>query len=41
MSDDSQRNSTFNAAANVKVYHAQLTDIGKFTPEKLGHLQRG
>jgi hypothetical protein len=41
MSDESQRNSAFNAAANAKVHHAQLSDIGQYTPEKLGHLQRG
>lgn len=41
MSDESQRNSVFNAAANSKVHHAQLNDIRKYTPEKLGHLQRG
>jgi hypothetical protein len=41
MSQDSQRNSIFNAAANSKIHHAQLSDIGKYTPEKLGHLQRG
>jgi hypothetical protein len=41
MSDDSQRNSAFNAAADTKVHHAQLGDIKEFTPEKLGHLRRG
>ncbi len=41
MSTDSQRNSAFNAATNVKVHHARLEDIKQFTPEKLGHLQRG
>lgn len=41
MSEDSQRNSAFNAAAGSKVHHAQLDDIGKYTPEKLGHLYRG
>lgn len=41
MSDDFQRNSAVNAAANAKVHHAQLNDIGQYTPEKLGHLQRG
>jgi hypothetical protein len=41
MSEDSQRNSAFNAAASSKVHHAQLDDIGKYTPEKLGHLYRG
>lgn len=41
MLEDSQRNSVFNAAANSKIHHAQLSDIGKYTPEKLGHLQRG
>lgn len=29
------------SAASVKVHHAQLSDIAKYTPEKLGHLQRG
>ncbi len=41
MSEDSQHNSAFNAAASSKVHHAQLNDIGKYTPEKLGHLYRG
>ena len=41
MPKDSQRNSAFNAAANSKVYHAQLDDIAQFTPEKLNHLRRG
>ncbi len=41
MSEDYQRNSAFNAAASSKVAHAQLSDIGKYTPEKLEHLQRG
>jgi hypothetical protein len=41
MPDDSQRNSAFNAAASSQVHHAQLSDIQQYTPEKLGHLQRG
>ena len=41
MSQDSQRNSAFNAAANSQIYHAQLDDIAQFTPEKLNHLRRG
>jgi hypothetical protein len=41
MSNDSQRNSAFNAAANSKVYHARLEDIAQFTPEKIPHLRRG
>lgn len=41
MSQDSQRNSAFNAAANSKVHHAQLDDLKNFTPEKLNHLRRG
>ncbi|MBD1995224.1 hypothetical protein H6G00_01090 [Leptolyngbya sp. FACHB-541] len=41
MSEDSQRNSAFNAAVSSKVHHAQLNDTGKYTPEKLGHLYRG
>ena len=41
MSNDSQRNSAFNAAANSKVYHARLDDIAQFTPEKINHLSRG
>jgi hypothetical protein len=41
MSNDSQRNSAFNAAANSQVHHAQLKDIRQYNPEKLGHLQRG
>lgn len=41
MSDESQRNSAFNAAANTKVHHVQLSDIRQYTPEKLGHLRRG
>jgi hypothetical protein len=41
MSDDSQRNSAINAAASTQVHHAQLSDIKQYTPEKLGHLERG
>lgn len=41
MSNESIRNSAFNAAANSKVYHAQLKDISQFTPEKINHLSRG
>lgn len=41
MSNDSQHNSAFNAAANSKVHHAQLNDIAQFTPEKINHLKRG
>ena len=41
MSEDSQHNSAFNAAASPKVRHAQLNDVGKYTPEKVGHLHRG
>ena len=41
MSKDFQRNSAFNAAANSKVYYAQLKDISQFTPEKINHLSRG
>lgn len=41
MPDESQRNSFFNAAANAKVHHVLLSDIRQYTPEKLGHLQRG
>ncbi len=41
MSDDSQRNSAFNAAANSKIYHAKLEDIAQFTPEKINHISRG
>ncbi|BAZ44393.1 hypothetical protein NIES4102_14020 [Chondrocystis sp. NIES-4102] len=41
MSNDSQRNSAFNAAANSEVHHAQLEDIVQFTPEKINHLRRG
>jgi hypothetical protein len=40
MSENSQCNSAFNAASS-KVHHAHLNDIGKHTPEKLGHLHRG
>jgi hypothetical protein len=40
MSDDSQRNSTFNAVANTKVHHAQLGDLAQYTPEKLRYLQK-
>lgn len=29
------------AIANLKIHHANLADIKKFTPEKLAHLQRG
>jgi hypothetical protein len=41
MSDDSQRNSAINAAASTQVHHTQLSDIKQYTPEKLGHLERG
>ncbi len=41
MSNDSERNSAFNAAASSKVHHAQLDDITRFTPEKINHLRRG
>jgi hypothetical protein len=41
MSDDSQRNSSFNAAANVNIHHAKLEDIAQFAPEKLNHMTRG
>lgn len=41
MSNDSQRNSAFNAAANSKVSHARLDDIAQFTPEKINHFRRG
>jgi hypothetical protein len=41
MSDDSQRNSSFNAAANAKVHHAKLEDLAQFTPEKFNHIARG
>lgn len=40
-SNDSRRNSAFNAAASFEVYHAQLADIAQFTPEKINHLRRG
>lgn len=41
MSKDSQRNSTFNAAASSKVHHARLDDIKSFATSKFRHLQRG
>ncbi|MGP1385034.1 MAG: hypothetical protein ACTS2F_15840 [Thainema sp.] len=41
MSDISQRNASFNTAANSKVHHAQLSDIAEHVPEKLGHIKRG
>ena len=41
MSDESQRNSVVNVAADINVHHAQLGDIRQYTPEKLSHLQRG
>lgn len=41
MSNESQRNSAFNAAASTEVHHAHLNDVRQYTPEKLGHLQRG
>ncbi|MGL6337873.1 MAG: hypothetical protein ACRC80_01890, partial [Waterburya sp.] len=41
MSNDSQRNSAFNAAASSEVYHARLENIAQFTPEKINHLRRG
>lgn len=41
MSDNSQRHSAVNAAASARIHHAQLEDIKKFTPEKVGHFRRG
>jgi hypothetical protein len=41
MSDDSQRNSVFNAVANSEIYHASLENIKQFTPEKINHIFRG
>jgi hypothetical protein len=41
MSDDSQRNSAVNAAADVRVHHARLEDIKQFTPKKVDHFRRG
>jgi len=41
MSEDSNRNSGFNAAANSHVRHVTLEDISKFTPEKVNHIYRG
>ncbi len=41
MSEDSKRNSIFNAAANSHVHHATLEDIAQFTPEKVNHIYRG
>jgi hypothetical protein len=41
MSQNYQRNSALNAAANAKIYHAQLDDIVRFTPDKINHLRRG
>lgn len=35
MSDDSQRNSAFNAAANSKIHHADLSDLPLSTARKL------
>lgn len=41
MSEDSNRNSGVNAAANVHVHHVSLEDISRFTPEKVNHIYRG
>ena len=41
MSEDSKRNSIFNAAANSHVHHVTLEDIAQFTPEKVNHVYRG
>ncbi len=41
MSEDSNRNSGFNVAANSHVYHVTLEDISQFTPEKVNHIYRG
>ena len=41
MSEDSNRNSGFNAAANSHVHHVTLEDIAQFTPEKVNHIYRG
>jgi hypothetical protein len=41
MSEDSNRNSGFNAAADSHVRHVTLEDISKFTPEKVNHIYRG
>ena len=41
MSEDSNRNSGFNAAANSHVHHVTLEDISQFTPEKVNHIYRG
>ena len=41
MSEDSNRNAGFNAAANSHVHHVTLEDIAQFTPEKGNHIYRG
>lgn len=41
MTENNKRNSAFNTAAAVKIYHAHLEDINKFTPDKFNHLRRG
>ena len=41
MSEESNRNSGFNAAANSHVHHVTLEDIAQFTPEKVKHIYRG
>ena len=41
MSEDSNRNSVFNAAANSHVHHVTLEDISQFIPEKVNHIYRG
>ena len=41
MSEDSNRNAGFNAAANSHVHHVTLEDIAQFTPEKVNHIYRG
>ena len=41
MSQNERRNSALNAAAQAKIYHAQLKDIVRFTPDKINHLRKG
>jgi hypothetical protein len=41
MSEDSNRNSGVNAAANIHVHHVTLQDIKQYTPEKVGHVWKG
>ncbi|MEB3280766.1 MAG: hypothetical protein VKK42_17775 [Lyngbya sp.] len=40
-SNKSKQNSALNTSANIKVHHASLDDIKKYSPEKIRQLERG